>query len=96
MNYQLYDSYGTIEAVIDDNCGMTKFYKVADALSSALQIYFLVKSEEFEHKEWVFIYKEHLLKLHYNIYRGISLTPGNIDANNIVIELAQILKLKLF
>ena len=38
MSYQLKTKSGATEAVIDDNCGISKFYAIAHLLSEDLQV----------------------------------------------------------
>lgn len=96
MNYQLYNRSGTVEAVIDDNCGMNKFYSIANTLSNDFKINFLKKHDDFDSLKWDFKHKGHTLKLHYNIYQGVSIIAANSRSNDMVIELASQLKRKYF
>ncbi len=41
MCYQLKTTTGATEAVIDDNCGISKFYAIANTLAEQLQVIFL-------------------------------------------------------
>ncbi len=63
MSYQLRNTAGAVEAVIDDNCGMKKFYSIANTLSKELRIKFTGKQDNFDTTDWDFSYKGHLLKL---------------------------------
>jgi hypothetical protein len=38
MSYQLTSPVGTLEAVIDDNCGMKKFNSIANMLLKELKV----------------------------------------------------------
>jgi hypothetical protein len=96
MSYQLKNDVGTVEAVIDDNCGIKKFYSIANTLSKELKVKFLEKSDEFDSVDWNFKYKGHPLKLHYNIYNGVSICPTNVKDNEAVTELASLLEKKYF
>jgi hypothetical protein len=96
MSYQLKNELGTVEAVIDDNCGIKKFYSIANTLSSDLKAKFLEKHDEFDTIDWDFKYKGHPLKLHYNIYNGVSISPSNARDNEVVTELASLLERKYF
>ena len=96
MSYQLTNSSGALEAVIDDNCGMKKFYSIADVLSSELRVKFTGKQDFFDSTDWEFSYKGHPLKLHYNIYNGVSIFPHHSKANSVVTELASLLERKFF
>jgi hypothetical protein len=96
MSYQLRNESGTVEAVIDDNCGMKKFYSIANTLASDLKVKFTEKQDLFDSVDWNFKYKGHSMKLHYNIYNGVSIFPGNIRDNDAVTELATMLERKFF
>jgi hypothetical protein len=96
MSYQLKNDSGTVEAVIDDNCGMKKFYSIANTLASDLKIKFTEKQDQFDSVDWDFKYKGHAMKLHYNIYNGVSIFPGHVRDNDAVTELASMLERKFF
>lgn len=96
MSYQLKNDTGTVEAVIDDNCGIKKFYSIANTLSKELKVKFSEKQDEFDSVAWNFKYKGHPLKLHYNIYNGVSISPTNVRDNDVVTELASLLERKYF
>lgn len=99
MNVTLRNEFGCTEAVIDDDCGLKRFYEVADILANSLRIRFKQKIDEFDSLLWEFGYKGYALTLHYNIYTGISVFPRNNKAqkkeNDAVIEVAQFLESKL-
>jgi hypothetical protein len=96
MSYQLTSASGSIEAVIDDNCGMKKFFSIAEALVREFKIKFLSKEDNSDTIDWIFSYKGHKLILHYNIYNGVSICNTNSKDNGIVSELAQSLEKKFF
>jgi hypothetical protein len=98
MSYQLTTAAGSIEAVIDDNCGMKKFLSVANALAKDCKVKFISKENNSDtiDIDWVFSYKGHHLKLHYNIYNGVSICNSSSRGNNAVTELASILERKFF
>ena len=96
MSYQLINSSGTVEAVIDDNCGMKKFYSIANMLSNELRVKFTGKLDDFDSTDWDFVYKGHPLKLHYNIYNGVSIVPTHSVDNQAVTELASLLESNFF
>ena len=48
MCYHLTSKQGSTEAVIDDNCGISKFYAIAETLSADLQINFLNQVDDAE------------------------------------------------
>jgi hypothetical protein len=96
MCYHLKTKYGGTEAVIDDNCGISKFYLIADTLSSQLKVTFLNQVDDNETLDWDFQYKNHFLTLHYNIFNGVSILPHSTKAldkeNKAVLEVANYLE----
>ncbi len=96
MSYQLTTKYGGTEAVIDDNCSISKFYLIADALTKQLCVTFLNQVDDTETLDWDFQYKNCFLTLHYNIFNGVSIVPYTIEGvereNEAVLEIAQFLK----
>ena len=92
--------FGCTEAVIDDDCGLKRFYEVANILSDDLDIKFTQKTDDFDSLMWDFLYKGHILTLHYNIYTGISIYPRKFREaprkdNDAVVEVAKFLESKL-
>lgn len=77
MCYELKTPNGGTEAVIDDNCGISKFYAIAQTLADDLQVRFLNQLDEGESLEWDFMYKDELLTLHFNMFNGVSIVPGS-------------------
>ncbi len=96
MGYQLHNAFGTIEAVIDDNCSMKKFFSIANMLAADLQVKFTEKSDNMDTVDWKFLYKNHSLKLHFNIYNGVSICTANSADNDAVSELASLLEHRYF
>lgn len=96
MSYQLTFASGSIEAVIDDNCGMKKFFSIAEAMTRDYKIKFLTKEDNSDTIDWAFSYKGHRLILHYNIYNGVSICNTNSRDNNAVSELAALLEKRFF
>ena len=96
MSYQLTNSSGALEAVIDDNCGMKKFYSIADMLSKELKVKFTGKHDNFDSTDWEFKYKGRPLRLHYNIYNGVSICTSISSDNAVVTELASLLERKFY
>jgi hypothetical protein len=96
MCYHLKTSYGGTEAVIDDNCGISKFYLIAETLADDLHVTFLNKVDDAESLDWNFKYKNNLLILHYNIFNGVSILPhgtkGIKKENEAVVEVADYLE----
>ncbi|HMF70116.1 MAG TPA: DUF3630 family protein [Flavitalea sp.] len=100
MSLTLRTDFGCTEAIIDDDCGLKRFYEVANILSDDLEIQFQNKEDDFDTLTWDFRFKGHLLTLHYNIYTGISLYPRKFreapaKENDAVIEVANFLETKL-
>ena len=100
MCYELKTNFGGTEAVIDDNCGITKFYAIADTLAQKLQIEFINQVDESDTLDWDFKYKDQFLTLHYNVFNGVSIFPHektNIrQEHNAVMEVANFLQRSIF
>ena len=96
MSYRLTSATGSIEAVIDDNCGMKKFLSIANLLVKECRIKFVAKEDYSDTIDWFFSYKGHHLKLHYNIYTGVSICNTSSKDNEAVTELAGILERRFF
>ncbi len=100
MCYHLKTPHGNTVAVIDDNCGISKFYAIADTLSTELQVSFLNQVDDAESLDWDFHYKNHLLTLQYNIFNGVSIFPQHKknlhQENNAVMELAHFLEKRAY
>lgn len=100
MSYQLQTPFGGIEEVIDDNCGISKFYSIAGALSDELKVKFINQIDDAHTLNWDFKYKKSLLTLSYSIFNGVSILPGDIrntvKVNKVVEDLAQILRKRAF
>jgi len=100
MCYHLKTNSGGTVAVIDDNCGISKFYAIASTLADELKINFLRKTDEGETLYWDFKYKKFFLTLHYNIFNGVSILPGSHDdnekSNRMVLEIANHLERRAF
>ncbi len=100
MSLTLRTDFGCTEAIIDDDCGLKRFYEVANILSDNLEIKFTNKEDDFDTLTWDFLFKGHILTLHYNIYTGISIYPRKFRGaprqdNDAVIEVASFLENKL-
>ena len=100
MSYQLMTTNGDTEAVIDDNCGISKFYAIANTLLDDLQVKFINQVDDAESLDWVFQYHGHFLTLHYNIFNGVSIYPRLAKAagkiNNTVMEVARFLEHRIY
>ncbi len=96
MSYRLTSATGSMEAVIDDNCGMKKFFNIANMLAKELKIKFSNKDDNSDSVDWFFNYKGHQLSLHYNIYNGVSICTSDSKNNAVVDEIAMLLEKKLF
>ncbi|MBA4167761.1 MAG: hypothetical protein H0X41_09510 [Chitinophagaceae bacterium] len=100
MSLTLRTDFGCTEAIIDDDCGLKRFYQVADILTDDLHIKFTRKEDDFDTVTWDFAFKNHGLTLHYNIYTGISIYPVKFREaprkdNDAVVEVAKFLETKL-
>ena len=95
MCYHLKTASGGTEAVIDDNCGISKFYSIAGMLSDELRIKFIQQVDEADSLTWNFNYKKNKLTLAYSIYNGVSILPGDFqntpNTNQAVEDLARLL-----
>lgn len=100
MSYQLKTKSGGTEAVIDDNCGISKFYAIAHTLAEQLQVIFLNQVDDADTLDWDFKYKGQFLTLHYNIFEGVSIYPQQIKSvkndNKAVMEVAHFLERQAF
>jgi hypothetical protein len=100
MFYQLKTNNGDTEAVIDDNCGISKFYAIANTLEDELKVSFIQQTDDAETINWHFKYKDEVLVLHYNIFNGVSIYPQlnkkKSKENNNVVELAKFLGQKIY
>ncbi len=100
MSLTLRTDFGCTEAVIDDDCGLKRFYEVANILPDDLDINFNQKTDDFDSLMWDFIFKGHILTLHYNIYTGISIYPRKFREasrkdNDAVVEVARFPKINI-
>jgi len=96
MCYHLKTNYGGTEAVIDDNCGISKFYSIAGTLADDLKVKFINQVDGADTLDWDFKYKRSFLTLHYNIFNGVSILPQRINGvkkvNKVVEEVALFLE----
>src|SRR3712207_1175726 len=100
MSLTLRTDFGCTEAIIEDDCGLKRFYQVANLLSDGLAIKFTNKEDDFDTLTWDFVFKSHVLTLHYNIYTGISIYPRKFREaarkdNEAVVEVARFLEQRL-
>ncbi len=100
MCYELKTSYGGTEAVIDDNCGISKFYAIANTLAEDLQVKFLNQVDDAETLDWDFQYRGQFLTLHYNMFNGVSIYPQSqknaVKDNSAVLEVAHFLEHRIY
>lgn len=96
MSYEPNVPSGSFEAVIDDNCGLKKFYSIANVMARELKVKFIGKEDDSATVEWHFKYKGQPLTLHYNIYNGVSIFPKAGKPHKVVTELASFLQGKVF
>ena len=100
MSLTLRTDFGCTEAIIDDDCGMKRYYEVANILAEDLEIKFTRKEDDFDTLTLDFVFRNHILTLYYNIYTGISIYPRKFREaprkdNEAVIEVAKFLENKL-
>ena len=93
MSYEFKTHTGATEVVIDDNCGISKFYQIASILTEQLKVNFLSQLDDSDTLDWDFKYKNTKLILHYNIFSGVSIFPQLTSKslktdNEIVLEIA--------
>jgi hypothetical protein len=79
MCYHLKTIYGGTEAVIDDNCGISKFYSIAGTLADDLKVKFINQVDDADTLDLYFKYNRSFLTLHYNIFNGVSILPRLIN-----------------
>jgi hypothetical protein len=98
MLYQLQTLTGNTEAVIDDNCGISKFHAIINTLCSELKVNFINQSDNAESVDWNFKYKDGMLTLHFNIFNGISIFPERsiINGDRLVLEVAEFLEKRVY
>lgn len=100
MCYELKTTFGGTEAVIDDNCGISKFYAIARTLADDLQVKFLNQVDDAETLDWDFQYRGQFLTLHYNMFNGVSIYPRQVKSssknNNAVLEVAHFLEHRVY
>lgn len=100
MCYHLKTPNGSTEAVIDDNCGISKFYAIASTLAEDLQVKFLNQVDDAESLDWDFQYKDSFLTLHYSIFNGVSIFPQQVKSakkeNIAVLEVANFLERRAY
>ncbi len=96
MCYALKTQSGATEAVIDDNCGISKFYAIANTLAEHLQVQFMNQVDDADTLDWDFKYKDQFLTLHYNIFNGVSIYPQQQNnkkkEHKLVMEVANFLE----
>lgn len=96
MCYELRTKSGGTEAVIDDNCGISKFYAIANTLADHLKVTFLNQVDDADTLDWDFKYKDQFLTLHYNIFNGVSIYPQQTRSpkqnKKVVMEVAHFLE----
>lgn len=100
MCYHLKTDNGDTEAVIDDNCGVSKFYSIAGTLAERLKVHFVNQVDDADTLDWNFKYKNIFLTLHFNIFNGVSIFPQNISnrkkGNKAVEEVADFLERNVY
>ncbi len=98
--FQYSIKYGCSEAVIDDNCGISKFYAIANTLSKYLKVNYFNQIDDAETLNWDFQYRGRYLTLHYNMFNGVSIYPqqkkSSAKNNHVVMELAHFLEHRIY
>ncbi|MBS1928480.1 MAG: hypothetical protein IT254_12045 [Chitinophagaceae bacterium] len=96
MYYSLNPQMGETETIIDDNCGISKFYAIANTLAERLHVKFLNQIDDADSLEWDFKYKDHFITLHYNIFNGVSIYPQQVkkgkQSSKVIMEVAKFLQ----
>lgn len=82
MSYHIRNHGGCAEAVIDDNCGISTFYAIANTLAEELRVIFLGQQDEADSIDWEFQYKNNQLILHYDIFNGVSISTAAVSQTN--------------
>jgi hypothetical protein len=92
MSYELQTGAGATEAVIDDNCSMSKFYAIADKMTEDLRIKFENQTDNADSLYWDFRYKGQDLTLRYDMFNGVSICPQEEESspkkNNVIRSIA--------
>jgi hypothetical protein len=100
MCYELKTPNGYTEAVIDDNCGISKFYAIANTLADHLKVKFLNQVDDAETLDWDFLYHGQFLTLRYSMFNGVSIYPqmkkNLVKENKAVMEVAHFLEQKAY
>lgn len=89
MSYQLL-SGNTAETVIDDNCGISKFYAIAAILANEMNVSFLNQVDDGDTLDWDFSFRKKLLTLHFDVYGGVSIVENYLSTTNAVSERREI------
>ncbi len=100
MKPQLNTEKGWTEAIIDDDCQLSRFYSIANLLSGSFNLTFSNKLNDLDSVYWDFEYKGNRLALHYNVYLGVSIFPTAFKSatqteNEAVVEISTMLYHKL-
>lgn len=82
MSENVLRAINATETIIDDNCGISKFYAIATTLCDELQVVFLNHHDNGESVDWDFLYKKHCLTLHFDVYGGVSIVQNQPGHNN--------------
>ncbi len=74
------------EVIIDDNCGISKFYAIASTLEHDLSIAFLNQVDDVELLNWDFSYKHKFLTLHFDVYGGVSIQENIYKSSDALVS----------
>ena len=72
------NSKGWTEAIINENCSIDEFRKIAGILQSSFGILFTNKINDTDSFYWDFVHKDQELTLHFNVFIGVSLFPKSL------------------
>jgi molybdenum cofactor cytidylyltransferase len=72
------NSKGWTEGVINENCSIDEFRKIAGILQSSFDISFKNKINDTDTFYWDFVHKDQELTLHFNIFLGVSFFPKSL------------------
>lgn len=100
MKTKIITEKGLTEVIVEEDCELDKFYKVADLLSNHFNLIFLDKLVGLDTIYWDFEYNGNDLVLHFNVFMGISIFPKELKSatqtnNESVVEIATLLFQKL-
>jgi hypothetical protein len=96
MSYNVLRAKNVTETIIDDNCGISKFYSIATALSDELNVVFLNQVDNGESIDWDFNYQKNTLTLHFDVYGGVSIVQNGGTPQQVTNELSNWLHSRVY